>query len=73
MCNISKLDKCSKNDDFKIIHINLIGHIQCISNSRNNEKFKSLSFKQGTPCQSHNNNNVYGSKHDAHIITNILI
>ncbi len=54
MCNKSKLDKCSKNDDLKKIHINLIGHKQCISNSCNNKKFKSLSFKQGTPCQSNN-------------------
>ncbi len=32
MCKKSKLDKCSKNDDFSKIHINLIGELQCIFN-----------------------------------------
>jgi hypothetical protein len=39
-----------------------------------NEKFNYLSFIQGTPCQSSNDNIfVYGSKNDACTITNILI
>jgi hypothetical protein len=38
-----------------------------------NEKLNYLSFKLGTPCQSNNGNNLYGSKDHAHIKTNTLV
>jgi hypothetical protein len=38
-----------------------------------NEKLNSFNFKQGTPCQSNNVNNVYGSKDRVHIKTKTLV
>jgi hypothetical protein len=46
----------------KRIHINLMGHLQCIYNPSNNKKLNSLKLKQGTPCQS-KNGSINGSKH----------
>ncbi len=38
-----------------------------------NEKLNSFNFKQRTPCQSNNVNNVYGSKYHVHIKTKTLV
>lgn len=40
---------------------------------RYNENLNSFNFKQGTPCQSNNVNNVYGSQDHVHIKTKTLI
>jgi hypothetical protein len=76
--------KLQLKDDI-IYHYSQLYNTMCVNSSKNyfkpkinapisdNKRLNSLNFLQGTPCQSNNAHNVYGSKNHAHIKTNKLI